>query len=110
MSSVVRISSHSRHPRKRRFSALVTLCCLALTGYFAHHAMYGRFGLEQNRSLSASSKALAGRLADLKVENAELARDVELLRGKPHPDMIEEASRRLLGYGYPDTRILTMTR
>ena len=83
---------------------------MALTIYFAHHAMYGRFGLEQNRSLSATSKALAGRLATLEAEHAALKRDVGLLRGPPHPDMIEEASRRLLGYAKPQTRILTLTR
>jgi len=83
---------------------------MALTIYFAHHAMYGRFGLEQNRNLSARSKALVGRLATLKSDHDALRRDVGLLSGAPHPDMIEEASRRLLGYAAPRARILTLKR
>jgi cell division protein FtsB len=95
--------------KKHRFSAFVLLGCLTISAYFAHHAMYGRFGIENNRSLSARAQVLAGKLSALKAEHAVYRRDVSLLTGAPHPDMIEEASRRVLGYAYPQARLLTIT-
>ena len=97
---------HDRRSKNRRFSALVLLGCLTLTVYFAHHAMYGRFGIETNRSLSARAQVLADKLAVLERQRAGLARDVALLRGGPHPDMVEEAARRVLGYAYPRSRLV----
>lgn len=102
--------TNDRRSKNHRFAAFVLLGCLTLTVYFAHHAMYGRFGIENNHSLSARSKVLAGKLAVLHQERASLERDVSLLSDAPHPDMIEEAARRVLGYAYPHTKLLTLTR
>ena len=67
--------------------------------------MYGRHGIENNRNLSARAKVLADRLTALKAERDAYARDVALLRGAPHPDMVEEAARRVLGFAYPNSRL-----
>lgn len=107
---VLRTMTHDRRTKTRRFAAFVLLGCLALTVYFAHHAMYGRFGIENNRNLSARALVLADRLSVLRRERAALERDIALLSGAPHPDMIEEAARRVLGYAHPNTKILPLTR
>ena len=100
--------THDRRSKKHRFSAFVLLGCLTITVYFAHHAMYGRFGIENNRSLSARAQVLADKLLALQAEHAIYKRDVSLLSGVPHPGIIEEASRRVLGYAYPRSRLLIM--
>ena len=102
--------SQVRHTKRRRWSAIVLICCLTLTMYFAHHAMYGRYGIESNSRLSAHTQELADKLAALKTERAHFDRDIALLRFPPHPDMIEEAARRVLGYAYPQSRIVTMSQ
>ncbi|MFT5507884.1 MAG: cell division protein FtsB [Hyphomicrobiaceae bacterium] len=107
---VLRNKSHGRRSKSHRFSAFVLLSCLTLTIYFAHHAMYGRFGIENNRSLSARAQVLTDRLAALKAERDTYARDIGLLSGRPHPDMIEEAARRVLGYAYPNTKLIQIRR
>ncbi|MBU2533986.1 MAG: septum formation initiator family protein [Alphaproteobacteria bacterium] len=86
------------------------LSCLTLTVYFAHHAMYGRFGLENNRHLTARARVLAEERAALEAERARYTRDIALLSGAPHPDVIEEAARRILGYADPRARIVTLTK
>jgi len=101
---------HDHRSKRRRSTALVLLGCLTLTIYFAHHAMYGRYGIENNRILSARAKALAGRLAALEVDRNTLRRDIGLLSGAPHPDMVEEAARRVLGYAYPHTKLIQTKR
>jgi cell division protein FtsB len=106
----LRIKSHDRRSKNHRFSALVLLSCLTLTIYFAHHAMYGRFGIENNRNLSARTQVLTGRLAALKAERDSYARDIGLLSDPPHPDMIEEAARHVLGYAYPNTKLIQVKR
>jgi cell division protein FtsB len=83
---------------------------MTLTAYFAHHAMYGRFGIENNRSLSAGTKVLADKLAVLDSKRAALQRDIALLSGEPHPDIVEEAARERLGYSYPHTIIVNLPR
>ena len=110
MLQVLRNKSHDHRSKSLRFTALVLLSCLALTIYFAHHAMYGRFGIEANRSLSARTHVLAGRLAALKAKHARYARDIGLLSDPPHPDIIEEAARRVLGYAYPNTKLIQVKR
>ena len=106
MASVLRHKIHDRRSKNRRFSALVLLGCLTLTVYFAHHAMYGRYGIDNHRSLSARAQVLTDRLTALKVERDAFARDVALLRDAPHPDIVEEAARRVLGYAYPRSKLV----
>lgn len=108
MKQVLRRQSHDRRSKNRRVSVLVLLCCLTLTIYFAHHGMYGRFGIENNRSLSARSQVLTDRLAALRAKRDRYRRDIGLLATPAHPDMIEEAARRVLGFAYPRAKIIQL--
>lgn len=79
--------------------------CLALTGYFLEHTFQGGYGLTRNSELSKRTALLAAEIAELEVQRQRLERDVALLRGNPHPDMVEELGRTVLGYAYPDARV-----
>lgn len=108
MNLVLRRQFHDRRSKNRRVSVLVLLGCLTLTIYFAHHGMYGRFGIENYRSLSARSQVLTDRLATLRAERDRYRRDIGLLATPAHPDMIEESARRVLGFVYPKSKIIQL--
>ncbi len=79
------------------------LLCLGLTAYFAHHAIYGRHGLEARSRLIERSALLEFEIKSLEAVRAKLERDVALLTpDKPDPDMVEETAREVLGFTYPD--------
>ncbi len=84
----------------------VSLGAMLLAAYFTHHAVYGRYGLERNRALKARHQALLGEVAALQQRQRILARDLALLGGEPHPDIVEEYARRTLGFAYPKMRIV----
>lgn len=82
------------------------LSCLGLTGYFSYHAIHGRHGLETRTSLISRSTALEFEIKGLETVRAMLQRDVALLSpDPPHPDMVEEIARDVLGWVHPDDRI-----
>lgn len=86
---------------------LVLLCCLGLTGYFAHHAMYGRHGLETRSRLISRSAAVEFEIRGLETVRAKLKRDVALLSADPpDPDIVEEIARDVLGLVRRDERII----
>jgi cell division protein FtsB len=81
----------------------VLLLCLGLTAYFAHHAVYGRHGLEARSRLIERSALLEFEIKSLEAVRAKLARDVALLSPeRPDPDMIDEIAREVLGFAHPD--------
>ena len=80
--------------------------CLALSAYFGHHAAYGRHGLEARTALLERSEILDLEIASLNAVRERLAGDVALLTAEPpHPDLIEEVARDVLGYTHPRDRI-----
>ncbi len=80
--------------------------CLALSAYFAHHAVYGRHGVEARTAMIDRSEILDLEIASLSAVRDRLARDVNLLTAEPpHPDLIEEVARDVLGYAHPRDRI-----
>ncbi len=82
------------------------LGCLALSAYFAHHAVYGRHGVEARTTLIDRSEILDLEIASLSAVRDRLARDVNLLTAEPpHPDLIEEVARDVLGYAHPRDRL-----
>jgi cell division protein FtsB len=98
---VLRQPNHERRLRIRQ--ATVLLLCLGLTAYFAHHAIYGRHGLEARSKLIERSALLEFEIKSLEAVRAKLQRDVALLTpDKPDPDMVEEIAREVLGFTYPD--------
>jgi cell division protein FtsB len=86
---------------------LVLLLCASLTAYFAYHAMNGRHGLEARQELTERASLLEFELKSLEAVRARLVRDVALLRpDMPHPDIVEEIARDVLGFSRPGETIL----
>ena len=93
--------------RARPRQSLVVLFCFGLTAYFAHHALYGRHGFEARQRLIERSSILEFEVRSLEAVRARLERDVALLAPElPHPDLVEEIARDVLGYAHPDDRIV----
>lgn len=93
--------------RPRLSQVTVLLACLSLTAYFAHHAIYGRHGLEARSRLIDRSTLLEFEIRSLEAVRSELARDVALLNQvPPHPDLVEEIARDVLGYAHPADSIV----
>ena len=75
--------------------------------YFGHHAVYGRHGLEARTRLIERSSLLAFETRSLEAVRAKLERDVALLSPtKPHPDLIEEVARDVLGFVKSDDIVI----
>ena|SRR5512134_2199988 len=103
---IVRRHIH-RNRRSRLRQSLVVLVCFGLTAYFAHHAFYGRHGFEARQNLIERSSILEFEVRSLAAVRARLERDVALLSPElPHPDLVEEIARDVLGYAHPDDRIV----
>jgi cell division protein FtsB len=93
--------------RSRLRQSFVVLLCFALTAYFAHHALRGRYGFEARQRLIERSSILEFEVRSLEAVRARLERDVALLAPEfPHPDLVEEIARDVLGYAHPDDRIV----
>jgi cell division protein FtsB len=89
----------------RQFS--VSLLCFGLTAYFAYHAIYGRHGFETHQRLIARSEILEFEVKGLETVRAKLERDVALLAADlPHPDLVEETARDVLGLARRGDRLL----
>jgi cell division protein FtsB len=81
--------------------------CLALSAYFAHHAIGGRHGLATRARLTERATVLERDLARLEARRSVLRRDVALLASEPpHADMVEEIARGVLGFLRHDERML----
>jgi cell division protein FtsB len=86
---------------------MVLLFCLALTVYFAFHAVNGRHGLEAREKLLERESALQFEIQSLEAVRAHLARDVALLRPElPDPDFVEEIAREVLGFAHPRDKVI----
>ena len=94
-------------PRPRVRQVLVLLACLLSTAYFAHHALYGRHGLEARNQLIERANLLAFEIKSLETVRSKLERDVALLAPElPNPDLVEEIARDVLGYVHPADRLI----
>ncbi len=97
---MLRTLKHDSRRSPRR--VLAVLGCLALTGYFAHHAISGRHGLEARKHLTARLPQVEQRFATLDKVRERLKLEVALLTpDKPARDLVEEAAREVLGYVLP---------
>ena len=78
---------------------MVLLGSLTVTVYFAFHAVNGTHGLLARHRLIERSQVLDLEIAGLEVVRRRLQQDVALLAGEPpHPDIIEEHARSVLGF------------
>ena len=85
---------------------MIATACLALSAYFVHHTFHGRYGLGAKAKLSAEVTALDEEINLMASKKHRLQRDVSLLGGAPHPDLVEELAQSVLGYAYPNARIV----
>lgn len=87
--------------------SLVLLFCLGLTAYFVYHAIHGRHGLMAREKLLERSSILEFETRSLEAVRDRLKRDVGLLSPElPHPDIVEELAREMLGFVHPADRIM----
>jgi cell division protein FtsB len=85
----------------------VLLCCLSASGYFAFHALHGRHGFGARTRLIERSSMLEFEIKSLEAVRSHLLRDVALLApDQPAPDLVEEIARDVLGFSYPNDRLL----
>lgn len=88
---------------------LVLLFCLGLTSYFAYHIAYGRHGLLARQKLMERASLLEFEMKSLEAVRARLRRDVALLTPEmPHPDVVEETARDVLGFVHPEDKVVTL--
>ena len=93
--------------RKSLRPFLVLLGCVALSYYFIHNAIEGKYGLKAQTRLIERSAELSGEIASLEAVQAQLQHHVNLLSAKPPArDLVEEIARRDLGYAYPGETIV----
>jgi cell division protein FtsB len=95
--------------KSRRRQTLVSVCCLLAIGYFAHHAVSGKRGLEARSRLLQRAALLEHEIARLEAVRARLERDVRLLDAGD-PDMVEEAAIGTLGFARPGDRVVVFGR
>lgn len=90
---------------------LVLLGSLALTTYFAHHALNGSHGLQARHRLTERASMLERDVARLEAVRAKLKRDVALLAPEqPDSDMISTIAAEVLGYVASDAVIVVPPR
>lgn len=93
--------------RSKLRQSVVVLFCLGLMAYFGHHAVHGRHGLEARTRLIERSSLLSFEARSLEAVRTKLERDVALLSpAKPHPDLIEEVARDVLGFVKSDDIVI----
>ena len=106
---MLRQFKHDRRsrPRTRVRQVLVLLTCLLATAYFAYHGLYGRHGLSARDVLIERASLLDFEIKSLETVRSKLERDVALLAPElPHPDLVEEIARDVLGYVRATDKIL----
>jgi cell division protein FtsB len=75
------------------------LICLLISGYFGHHALYGRHGLEARARLTQRAARAAADVKLLEVQLQRLQRDVALLAtDPPDTDFVREIAVDVLGF------------
>jgi cell division protein FtsB len=99
--------------RKRLRAALTTIglyvCAALLIGYFGINAYSGAHGLKAKQDLSQQMDELSKELARLKLERANWAHRVSLLRAdRLDPDMLDERARAMLDYVHGNDLVLML--
>lgn len=98
-----------RHKTTRH--AILLILCLALIGYFAHHAVKGDYGLDRRAALTEKIELLEAELADLRERRMRLEHDVSLMttRVGTETDLLDEQARSLLNYVHPNDIVVLRT-
>ncbi|HXF54110.1 MAG TPA: septum formation initiator family protein [Hyphomicrobiaceae bacterium] len=78
------------------------LGCVAASAYFVHYTINGTHGLVARSRLSDRSIVLKREIASLEAVRRRLRHDVDLIGADPpHPDLVEELARQMLGFARP---------
>ena len=86
----------------------IPVFCLAVSAYFIHHSLNGKFGLHSHGEAVDRALELEFRLASLKTERDELQNRVVLLKnGSIERDMLDEQVRYNLNLLHPDEFVLS---
>lgn len=94
-----RAISFSTHARR----AALPLVVLALSGYFAYHALVGDYGLLALQHMDREQAELETTLATLRVEREKLEHRVMLMRPESlDADLLDERARETLNLSHPD--------
>jgi cell division protein FtsB len=93
--------------RARARHAIGPVLGISAIVYVAYHAVQGQRGLIAYWQLANQVVQARVNLAHIADERAVMENRVRLLHPQNlDPDMVEERARIMLGYGYPDERIL----
>lgn len=80
---------------------------VCVVGYFAYHVVHGDRGVIAWRALEQQVATSRIELAHVRSERTTLEHRVLLLHpGSLEPDMLDEWSRRILNYGYPNEIVI----
>ena len=92
---------------KPRRLPVVLLGSLALTAYFAHHAVNGAHGLSNRSRLVERSIEIDREIKALEAVRGRLRQDTRLLSAEPpDADLVEEIARDVLGWTRPGDLIV----
>lgn len=82
-----------------------------LLGYFAYHAVQGKYGVRAMYKLQQELAQAEATAADLADRRTRLERRVRLMRpGGLDPDLLEERSQAVLNFGREDSYIIFLPR
>jgi cell division protein FtsB len=85
--------------RRHGFDLIVTSVCLSLLGFFGWHAVNGKRSFANQEIIIAEVSQLEEKRDRIRARREALESRVSLLRPENlDPDMLEEMSRRMLGF------------
>ncbi len=94
-------------PVKKISHMMISVIGAALFGYFVYHLIEGDRGLLTMLQREAELHESTIRLNDLRQEREQLEHKVQLMRSNSlDPDLLEEQSRRLLGFTKPNEVVI----
>ena len=95
-------ASRRRREGSRTSGVVLAVVGIAMSGYFAYHAMTGRHGLEARARLLERRQLLGAEIEGLRRERDHLKSEVAAIAPDvPHPDLVDEVARDVLGFGRP---------
>ena len=99
--------------RRRRAARtpVAAVACLLIAGYFAHHAVSGKHGLEARSKLQERAKRIGGEAKALQIQLQRLQRDVALLSADPpDTDLVRETAADIIGFVPADGLLAMATK
>ena len=93
-----------KYVARHNMIAFVGVC---LSFYFCYHLVAGERSYLRLLSLNYQIEKTQSALVDVELERCELEEKVAMMRpGSVNRDLLEEQSRKMLGYSYPNEKAL----